>query len=67
MVTASKVRTLRNERGMTRERLAAKTGLAVRTLSEVEAGTVDPRLSTLVAIAAALDLTVNDLLGESAA
>lgn len=42
--------------------LSLKTGLTTRTLSRIECGTIDPKLSTLMKIAEALDLDITELL-----
>lgn len=62
-MNASKVRELRREQGISRERLAAQAGLAVRTVASLEAGG-DVKLSTLAAIARVLDVPVEHLLQE---
>lgn len=63
-----RIRRERRERGLTQEQLAAKSGVGEASIARLEAGRVesgtiqDPRLSTLVKIANALDMTVHDLL-----
>ncbi len=42
--------------------LSLRTGLTTRTISRIECGTIDPKYSTLVKIAKALDLEIKDLL-----
>ena len=42
--------------------LSLKTGLTTRTISRIECGTIDPKYSTLVKIAKALDLDIENLL-----
>lgn len=42
--------------------LAMKTNLTTRTISRIECGTIDPKLSTLIKIANALKLDVTELL-----
>lgn len=42
--------------------LSLLTGLTTRTISRIECGTIDPKYSTLVKIAKALDLEIKDLL-----
>ena len=51
---------LRRERGLTQERLAETSGIAVRTIQRVERGS-DASLETLSAIARALEVPVRDL------
>jgi transcriptional regulator with XRE-family HTH domain/tetratricopeptide (TPR) repeat protein len=49
---------LRRERGLTQEELAARTGLSVRSIRDVEAGRVSrPRISTVRLLADAFGLT----------
>lgn len=50
------VRAQRDEVGLTREQVAEKTGHDVGTIARVERGEVDARISTLLAIAGALDV-----------
>ncbi len=42
--------------------LALKTGLTTRTISRIECGTIDPKLSTLIKIADALNVEITGLL-----
>lgn len=44
--------------------LALKTGLTTRTISRIECGTIDPKLSTLMKIAEALNTNVTVLLNS---
>ncbi len=60
-----RVRQLRERRGLTQLKLAHRTGLALNTISRLEAGAQDDqKLSTLQALAEALSVTVADLLTE---
>lgn len=61
LAIASKVRAARRRVGMTQQTLAERAGLALKTLSRIENGE-DMTLSTLAAIAAALDLSLGELL-----
>jgi transcriptional regulator with XRE-family HTH domain len=45
--------------------LALKTGLTTRTVSRIECGTIDPKLSTLMKIAKAFGIEIVDLLNFS--
>ncbi|MGQ0565628.1 MAG: helix-turn-helix domain-containing protein [Gemmobacter sp.] len=47
--------------GLTQGELAEKAGVRVATVSDIESGKIDPRLSTLVSLAAALGVGVGDL------
>ena len=53
---------LRKDRGLTQMELAEKAGLADRTYADIERGTVNMRMSTLVKICEALNIRPNDLL-----
>ena len=53
---------LRKDRGLTQAELAEKAGLADRTYADIERGTVNMRLTTLVKICEALNVRPNDLL-----
>ncbi|TQJ32405.1 helix-turn-helix domain-containing protein [Microbacterium sp. SLBN-146] len=60
-----RVRSLREERGITLSSLALTTGLGKGTLSELERGQRNPTLDTLFAITTALALPLSALLGPS--
>jgi XRE family aerobic/anaerobic benzoate catabolism transcriptional regulator len=61
-----RVRELRDERDFTRLDLAAKSGLSVRFLADVEAGRANPSLGSLYDLAGALDVDVAALLRKRA-
>lgn len=57
-----RIREIREEKGMTQEELATKSGVSRQTISALENGTERSVLSkTLVAIAEALDTTVDKI------
>lgn len=56
---ADMLRTRRLQRGISQRDLAARADIPQSHLSKIEAGKVDPRMSTLAALAAALDLRIN--------
>ena len=58
----SRVRELRNERGLTLQGLAEMTGLSASLLSLVERGKTSPSIGTLVSIAHAFDVHMTDLM-----
>jgi transcriptional regulator with XRE-family HTH domain len=60
----SRVRARRQRRGWTLRDLADHTGLSVPYLSDIERGNTNPTLETLTTLAAALEATVTDLLGD---
>lgn len=61
--TGDRVRSAREAAGLSREALAARAGVALRTLARIELGE-DMRLGTLTSIARALDVSVVDLVAD---
>ncbi|MDR1996931.1 MAG: helix-turn-helix domain-containing protein [Candidatus Margulisbacteria bacterium] len=57
-----RIKQLRKERGLTREKLAFENGLSKPTITRIERNEFDPKLSTLLKIARGLDLKVAELL-----
>ena len=57
----SELKKIREERNLTQEELAEKSGLSVRTIQRIEAGT-EPKGNTLKTLASSLDVTEKDLL-----
>lgn len=57
-----KIRLLRRERRMTMEQLAAQAGISASFLGNIERGTREISLDTLLALCRTLDVTPNDLL-----
>ena len=59
-----RVRTARKERvpALSQERLAAEVGLHRTEIGRIEAGSVEPRLTTLVILAQGLGVSVDELL-----
>ena len=56
----------REQKHLTLAVLSKMTGLGTGRLSEIETGvTSDPRMSTLIKIADALDVTLDELMGRS--
>jgi transcriptional regulator with XRE-family HTH domain len=60
----TRLRTIREGKGVTLRALKKISGVAVATLARIEAGGYDPRLSTLRRLAKALRVTVAELIGE---
>ena len=58
------MRELRQLRGLTLSGLAAAAGIGKGSLSELEAGTRNPTLGTLYALAGPLEVPISALLGE---
>lgn len=57
-----RVRVRREERNLLQRDLALRAGLPIRTLGRIERGEVDVRLSTLAKIAAALGVSLKELM-----
>ena len=57
-----KIKYQRGKNGISQLDLALKTGLTTRTISQIECGTIDPKYSTLLRIAEALNIDLRDLL-----
>ncbi len=58
------LRQIREAQGYSLRALANKAAMAYPALYRLESGEADPRLSTLKRLAAALNVTVADLIGE---
>lgn len=56
-----KIKYERNKRKLSQLELSMKTGLTTRSLSRIECGTNDPKYSTLVKIAKALEIDLREL------
>lgn len=63
----AEVRSLRKARGWSRRDLAGRTGISERFLADVEAGTANPSLLRLLALAEAFEVALVDLLDGPAA
>jgi transcriptional regulator with XRE-family HTH domain len=58
---AMRLKRLREERGLTQEQLAKRSGMSHGYLARLEIGMHDPSLSTLAKLARALRVTVAEL------
>lgn len=56
------IKELRQRKGLSQEELAEKSGLNLRTVQRIENGETEPRGDSLKRIAAALDITPNELI-----
>lgn len=63
MTTGERIKAARNNAGIKQSELAAKLGVAVITIGQYERGKRQPRIEQLFAIADALNIPVEDLLG----
>ena len=61
----TRLRAIREGKGVSLRVLKKMSGVAVATLARIEAGGYDPRLSTLRRLAKALSVTVAELIGEA--
>ncbi len=59
----SKLKTIREQRNLTQEELASKSGISARTIQRIESGTT-PKGYTLKTLAAALEITPEVLLED---
>lgn len=59
-----RVRTVREARGLTQKELAQRVGITQGALSNYERGKRDMAVSTVIAIAEALDVPVSQIVGE---
>ena len=64
MSIAENIKSLRKEKKLTQKQLAEKTGIAVITIQNYEAGKYEPKNQNLRKLAAILDPTGERLLGE---
>ena len=60
----STLREVRQERGLSQERLAELTGLSTNFVGEMERGLKAPGLGVIVRLSAALGVSVHDLLRD---
>ncbi len=58
------VRRARRDRDLSQEALAAEAGLSAKHIGEIERANKDPRLTTVLKIARALELRSGELLDE---
>ena len=61
----STIKKLRESKGLTTREFAHRADIAYSQVWKIESGQVDPSISTLLAIARTLDVTVNDLISEN--
>ena len=60
-----RIRQLRERKGVSLRELARLSGVGAATLSRIESGEANPRLSTLLRLADVLDVSVTDLFEKS--
>jgi transcriptional regulator with XRE-family HTH domain len=64
MFSAARIATIRKSKGFSQEALAEQSGVSLRTIQRVEQGETVPRGYTLQALAAALNVTLEDFRAE---
>lgn len=62
---ATSVLLLRRGKGWSRYRLSVESGVQQNCIADIEVGKRDPRLSTLIKLADALECTLSDLAGRN--
>ena len=62
--TGNKLYVFRKAAGLTQEEAAERASVSVRTYADMERGTVNMRVETLLKVCRALDIPPNDLLTE---
>lgn len=65
MTTGQRIRAARKNAGLTQKELGEKLGVAYQTLAQWENDLRNPKYETLQRIAAALEVSASDLMGES--
>ena len=65
MSVGEAIRKARKKRGYTMPRLAKKLGIQVQTIYQWEAGISEPRCWLLIALADALNVSLDELVGRS--
>lgn len=64
LIVGDRVREIRHERGLTQAELSEKTGIGCPALSKIETGKARPHRVTITALALALGVEPESLLGE---
>src|SRR5262245_58332257 len=60
-----RLKQLRGDAGLSQREVAASAGLSLSVVFKIEQGVIpDPRIETLVALADALDIALDDLIGR---
>jgi len=57
-----RLRSIRNEKGVSQEKLANLSGITISQVSRIERGEVNTTISTLDVLAKSLDVTISELL-----
>lgn len=62
LIFGARLAKIRRNKGYSQDKLALEAGLARGTLSKIEAGKVDPKLTTLAKISETLDIPLKKIL-----
>lgn len=63
-ILSANIRAERNRKGLKQERLSELTNLSVRSISSIENGWQTPNIFTVIDIAKALNIDINELLKD---
>ncbi len=61
-----RLKTIRNEHNMTLEQLAFASDIEISQVHRIEKGSINPTLSTLSALAKGLEMSIAELIGDTA-
>lgn len=59
------IKTFREEKNLSQERLAEKSQLSLKTIYRIENGLIDPKLSTLISISQGLEVPLSTIFLEN--
>jgi len=65
VLIGKRIKNIRVTKGLTQSALAEVSGVSNQTISYIETGTKCPNLETIVALANALSVTADEMLGEN--
>lgn len=65
MTFSERLKKIREQKGLTQEQLAQRSGLSRRMIQKYESGVARPRFDASEKIASALEISVSELLGEN--
>lgn len=64
-VLGKRIANLRKQKGMSQEEFADVSGKMINTISNIERGLSDPKVTTLMSIAKALNISMEELFSEN--
>lgn len=65
-ILGKRIATLRKQKGMSQEEFADISGKMINTISNIERGLSDPKVTTLMSISQALGISIDELFSKSA-